>query len=59
MDTRSQIELQHLRVGSCTLSLRFWREGDHSRWEVGEVQVDKGTASEDSIQVLDEPEMGK
>ncbi|MDQ2887168.1 MAG: amylo-alpha-1,6-glucosidase [Chloroflexota bacterium] len=57
-DWLPDIELRHLRVGPCSLSLRFWREGDHSRWEVSEVQADKGTAQEDSIQVVDEPEMG-
>ncbi len=53
------IELQHLRVGPCSLTLRFWREGPTSRWEVREMQAEKGTAQEDRIQVMDEPETGK
>ena len=53
------IELQHLRVGPCSISLRFWREGDRSRWEVREIQAEKGTAQEARIQVMDEPETGK
>ncbi len=53
------IELQLLRVGPCSISLRFWREGDRSRWEVREIQAEKGTAQEDRIQVMDEPETGK
>ncbi len=35
------IELHHLRVGYYSLSICFWREGDHSRWEVREMQADK------------------
>ena len=58
-DWLPDIELQHLRVGPCSLTLRFWREGNRSRWEVCEMQVDKGTAQEDRIQVMNEPETGK
>ncbi|HXR65161.1 MAG TPA: glycogen debranching N-terminal domain-containing protein [Ktedonobacteraceae bacterium] len=48
------IELHHLRVGPCSLSIRFWREGANSRWEVQETQADKGTAQQDYIQVKEE-----
>jgi glycogen debranching enzyme len=48
------IELHHLRVGPCSLSIRFWREGTNSRWEVQETQADEGTAQQDYIQVKDE-----
>ncbi len=58
-DWLPDVELHSLRVGPCSLSLRFWREGDNSRWEVGEMQADTGTAQEDYIQVMDEPAMGK
>lgn len=53
------IKLQHLRVGPCSITLRFWREGDQSRWEVCDMQADKETAPQDHIQVLDEPEQGR
>ena len=53
-DWLPDIELQHLRVGPCSLSLRFWREDNRSRWEVREMQADKETAREDEIQVMDE-----
>ena len=46
------IEIRRLRVGQSTLKLRFWREGEQSRWEVVEAQT-KGRAKE--IEVLDEP----
>ena len=29
-----EIELRHLRVGASSIDLRFWREGEQSRWEV-------------------------
>lgn len=48
------IELQQLRVGPCSLSMRFWREGTRSRWEVSQVQADEGTAQADFIQVVDD-----
>jgi glycogen debranching enzyme len=50
------IELQRLRVGPCTITLRFWREGNRSRWEVREVARDHGVKEEDAIQVLDDPD---
>lgn len=51
-----ELELQQLRVGPCSLTIRFWRDGNISRWEVQGVQVDKGTAKNDIIHVVDEPE---
>ena len=56
-DWLPDVELHHLRVGPCSLSLRFWREGDASRWEISEMQADTGTAQEDYIQVVDDPTM--
>ena len=49
-----EIELQHMQVGPCKITLHFWREGDASRWEVREITADKGTAKEDMIEVKDE-----
>jgi len=51
----SEIELQHMRVGQCSISIHFWREDDSSHWEVSGMQADKGVAKEDRIQVMDEP----
>ena len=45
------IELQHMRVGPCVFTIRFWREGTNSRWEVRDMVADKGTKQEDMIQV--------
>ncbi len=58
-DWLADAELQHLRIGPCSISLRFWREGDTSRWEVRAIQADPGTAQEDYIQVVDEPVTGE
>lgn len=55
-DWLPDIELQHMRVGPCSLTIHFWRDGNTSHWEVRDIQADKGTAQEDSIHVLDEPE---
>ena len=44
-----------IRVGPCSLTLRFWREGNQSHWEVCEMQAGKDTAQQDMIQVIDEP----
>jgi len=37
------LELKNLSVGDASVSLRFWREGEQTRWEVtyqdGELQV--------------------
>ena len=45
------IELQHLQLGSCSISLRFWREGNTSCWKVCEIKADK---LQDKIQVMAE-----
>jgi glycogen debranching enzyme len=50
----SDLQLQHLRVGPCTFTLHFWREGDRSRWEVLERTADSGTAQHNLIQAIDE-----
>jgi glycogen debranching enzyme len=50
-DWLPDIELQHLEVGSCSLSLRFWREGQITRWEVLSIQADN---LQDKIQILAE-----
>jgi glycogen debranching enzyme len=55
-DWLSDITLRHLRVGPCSLSLCFWREGSRSRWEVLNISADKGTDPNDMIRVLDETE---
>ncbi len=55
-DWLTDIELQHLQVGSCFITLHFWRDGKSSRWEVREVTAGKGTSKEDMIEVLDEPQ---
>ncbi len=55
-DWLPDIELQHLLVGPCSLALRFWREGDVSRWQVLSSEAEKGTPQEALIQVVDEPE---
>ncbi len=49
------ITLEGLRVGDCSLDLRFWREGDRSRWEVLAARQ-TGGSSQPSIAVLDDPE---
>ena len=56
-DWIADLEIQQLRVGPCSLTIHFWRDGNISRWEVRDTQADKGTAKEDLIQVVDEPEM--
>jgi glycogen debranching enzyme len=52
------IELQNLDVGSCKLQIRFWREGDKSRWEVLNITSPQNVAKEDMLQVMDEPFIG-
>ena len=49
-----ELQIQRLEVGRCRIDLRFWREGDRSRWEVSKLTADEGTAQGDMIQVLDE-----
>ena len=38
------MELKNLSVGDAAIALRFWREGEQTKWEVthinGELQVD-------------------
>src|SRR5579884_629747 len=55
-DWLPSIELQHMQVGPCALTIRFWREGNDSRWEVREISTDKNIKDEDKIQVLDDPD---
>jgi len=49
-----ELQIQRLEVGRCRIDLRFWREGDRSRWEVSKLTADEGTAQGDIIQVVDE-----
>jgi glycogen debranching enzyme len=48
------IELQHMHVGPCQITIRFWREGETTRWEVRDITADKHTAKEDMIAVVPE-----
>jgi hypothetical protein len=50
----SEVVLRNLRVGPCTFTLHFWREGDRSHWEVVDRTADAGVAQEDVIEVMDE-----
>jgi glycogen debranching enzyme len=50
------LELQRLQVGPCKVTIRFWREGSQSRWEVREISKDKGAKEDDTIQVMDDPD---
>ncbi len=47
-----EITLEHMRVGPCSMTLRFWRKGEESHWEVREMQADKVTAKGDLISVV-------
>ncbi|HEX6556642.1 MAG TPA: glycogen debranching N-terminal domain-containing protein [Ktedonobacteraceae bacterium] len=58
-DWLPDLELQRLRVGPCDITLRFWREGRQSRWEVREVARDQGVKEEDTIQVMDDPDIAQ
>jgi glycogen debranching enzyme len=49
------ITLQGLQVGASRLDLRFWREGDRSRWDLLGARQTNGSA-QPSIGVLDDPE---
>ena len=51
-----ELELHRLRVGRCSIDLRFWREGDDSRYEVHGVTVDEGVAQAEQIHVVQETE---
>src|SRR5579883_2066902 len=55
-DWLPSIELQHMQVGPYALTIRFWREGNDSRWEIREKSNDKNNKEEDKIQVLDDPD---
>jgi hypothetical protein len=51
----TDLQIQNLRVGPCSFTLHFWREGDRSRWEVVEMMLNPGVPHEEAIQVVDEP----
>ncbi|MDQ6659965.1 MAG: amylo-alpha-1,6-glucosidase [Chloroflexota bacterium] len=55
-DWLQEIDIEGMRVGSCSVSIHFWREGNTSHWEVQEIRADKGVQGEDKIQVEDDPE---
>ncbi|HJT59572.1 MAG TPA: glycogen debranching N-terminal domain-containing protein [Ktedonobacteraceae bacterium] len=50
-----EIELRRLRVGPCSIDLRFWREGDNTRWEVRNVKAGENAPQADLIRVVSEP----
>ena len=50
-----EIELQRLRVGRCTLNLRFWLDGSASHWQVNSITLDEGASHKHLIQVLNDP----
>lgn len=56
-DWLPELELQRLRVGRCAITIRFWRDGSRSRWDVGEVAKDSGVAQQDAIEVINDPEV--
>jgi glycogen debranching enzyme len=56
-DWLPDIELQRMRIGHCSLTIRFWREGNASRWEVRSIDTDPGIPKKDMIQVLDDPDV--
>jgi glycogen debranching enzyme len=49
------LEFQHLRVGPCSFTLHFWREGNRSRWEVVDMMLNPGVPHEEAIEAVDEP----
>jgi glycogen debranching enzyme len=57
-----EIELRHLRVGASSIDLRFWREGEQSRWEVcniteaAEHPTTRTPYTPPPIEVMDDPE---
>ncbi|GAC1380572.1 MAG: glycogen debranching N-terminal domain-containing protein [Ktedonobacteraceae bacterium] len=51
-----EIRLQHLQVGSCAIDLRFWREGNTSRWEVCNITQGLQHTSTTEVQVMNDPE---
>lgn len=50
-----EIELQHMQVGPCKITIRFWRQEDTSRWEVCEISSEKNVKKENMIEVANEP----
>ncbi|PYK12048.1 MAG: amylo-alpha-1,6-glucosidase [Verrucomicrobia bacterium] len=56
-DWLPDLELQRLRVGRCTITIRFWREQSRSCWEVHDVVKDSGVAEEDAIQVIEDSDV--
>lgn len=50
-----EVVLRNLRVGSCTFTLHFWREGGDSHWEATDRTIDPGASPQDVIVVMDEP----
>jgi hypothetical protein len=55
-DWIDEIELQHMQVGPCFITIHFWREGETTRWEVRDISADKKVSKDDMIEVQDEPE---
>jgi hypothetical protein len=53
-DWKSDIELQHMQVGPCKVTIHFWRQGDSSCWEVRELSSEKNVKQEDMIEVVQE-----
>jgi glycogen debranching enzyme len=51
------LTLRHLRVGRCSIDLRFWREGERSCWEIEQLTLDQGASEGERIRVVEEPEM--
>ena len=55
------ITVRHLRLGLHLLNLRFWREGERSRWEVLDITRDRGESegregpAHASVLVVEEP----
>ena len=46
------VELRQLRVGSCSIDIRFWLEGQQTRWEVIENRLDSSRRPEEIIQII-------
>lgn len=55
-DWLDEIELQHMRVGPCMITIHFWRAGETTRWEVRDITADKHVSKDDMIEVLEDPE---
>src|SRR5690348_2276648 len=49
------ITVRHLHVGQCALDLRFWMEGERSRWEVLGITEHHDVPPERIVQVVEEP----